>query len=143
RFPGMRHPWIDARSEFDWRAAGHEGRSQQALLTGFGHFYEAHRAASDVWALAILIAMPAVDGRTIAAHIVENGRAVVVRVGAFCAPFAVKDELKSRGYRWQPRTRVWTIDVPRCQVEAECAALRAISPGIRPQSTEIDWYNRH
>ena len=130
RFPGMRHPWIDARTEFDWQAAGYEGRSQQALLTGFGHFYNAHRAASDVWALAMLIAMPAADGRTIAAHIVENGRRVDARVSAVSAPFAVKDELKSRGYRWNPRSRVWTIDILRCQVDAECAALRAISPTI-------------
>lgn len=143
RFPGMRHPWIDARTEFDWQAAGHQGRSQQALLADFGHFYKAHRAASDIWALAMLIAMPASDGRTIAAHIVEHGRRVDVRVAAAGAPFAVKDALKSRGYRWQPRTRAWTIDIPRAQVDAECAALRAISPAIRPQSADIDWYNRH
>lgn len=143
RFPGMRHPWICARSEFDWQAAGHEGRSQQVLLSGFGHFYEAHRAASDAWALAMLIAMPAADGRTIAAHIVENGRRIDARVSAVSAPFAIKDELKSRGYRWQPRARVWAIDVPRAQVDAECAALQAMSPAIRPQWAEIDWYNRH
>lgn len=143
RFPGMRHPWICARSEFDWQAAGCDGRSQQALLSGFGHFYEAHRAAGDAWALAMLIAMPAADGRTIAANIVESGRRIDARVSAVGAPFAVKDELKSRGYRWQPRARIWTIDVPRAQVDAECAALQVISPAIRPQWAEIDWYNRH
>lgn len=143
RFPGMRHGWIDARSEFDWQAAGHAGRSQQALLTDFGHFFEAHRAASDVWALAMLIAMPAADGRTIAAHIVDNGSRVDVRVGAVGAPFAVKDQLKARGYRWQPRTKVWTVDVPRHRVDAEHEALRTICPAIRPQETEVDWYNRH
>lgn len=143
RFPGMRHPWICARSEFDWQSAGYGGRSQQTLLAEFGHFYDAHRAASDTWALAMLIAMPAADGRTIAAHIVENGRRIDARVSAVGAPFAMKDELKSRGYRWQPRARVWTIDVQDDQVDAECAALRAISPAIRPQPAEIDWYNRH
>jgi len=131
RFEGMRHPWICARSEFDWQAAGHEGgRSQQALLASFGHFYDAHRAASDTWALAMLIAMPAADGRTIAAHIIENGRRIDARVSAVSAPFAIKDELKSRGYRWQPRARVWTIDIPRAQVDTECAALRAMSPAV-------------
>lgn len=143
RFPGMRHPWIDARSEFDWRGAGHDGRSQQALLAGFGHFYEAHRAASDIWALAMLIAMLAADGRTIAAHVVDNGRRVDVRIAAVAAPFAVKDLLRARGYRWQPHTRTWTIDVPSFLLDDECAALRAISSAIRPQWTEVDWYNRH
>ena len=143
RFQGMRHPWIDARSEFDWQAAGHEGRSQQALLASFGHFYEAHRAASDIWALAMLIAMPAADGRTIAAHVVDHGRRVDCRISAVGAPFAVKDRLKSRGYRWQPRTRVWTLDVPALQVPIERAALAAISAVIQPCETEIDWFNRH
>lgn len=143
RFPGMRHPWIDARVEFDWQAAGHEGRSQQALLTSCGHFYQAHRAASDIWALAMLIATPAADGRTIAAHLVDHGRRVDVRVGAVNAPFAVKDRLRARGYRWQAQARVWTIDVPSSQVAAERAALAAISPAIQPSATEIDWFNRH
>ena len=143
RFPGMRHPWLDARGEFDWQSAGHGGRSQQALLAEFGHFYEAHRAASDTWALAMLIAMPAADGRTIAAHLVEHGQRVDVRVSAGNAPFAVKDQLKARGYRWQPQARVWAIDVPASQVFVERGALAAISPKIEPHTTEIDWFNRH
>jgi DNA polymerase-3 subunit epsilon len=143
RFPGMRHPWIDARTEFDWQAAGYGGRSQQALLTAFGHFYEAHRAASDIWALAMLIAMPAADGQTIAAHLVNHGRRVDARVSAVGAPFAVKDQLKARGYRWQPHARLWCIDVPTSQVSAERAALAALSPAIRPSTAEIDWFSRH
>jgi DNA polymerase-3 subunit epsilon len=143
RFPGMCHPWIDARTEFDWQAAGYGGRSQQALLTDFGHFYEAHRAASDIWALAMLIAMPAADGRTIAAHLVDSGRRIDSRIAAVGAPFAVKDQLKVRGYRWQAQNRVWTIDVRAPQVECERAELAAISSAIAPRITEVDWFNRH
>ncbi len=144
RFPGMRHPWICARSEFEWQAAGYnQGNSQQALLTSCGHFFQAHRAASDIWALAMLIATPAGDGRTIAAHLVDHGRRIDVRIGAVNAPFSVKDQLKARGYRWQAKARVWTIDVPASQVAAERAALAAISPAIQPSTVEIDWFNRH
>lgn len=143
RFAGLRHPWICARLDFDWRAVGYEGRSQSALLNECGLFYEAHRAAVDAWALAVLISMPASDGRTIASHMVNSARAVQTRVAATNAPYRVKDDLKVRGYRWEARQRVWTIDIEQEAVPAELEALFELHPQIRPSLTEIDWFNRH
>ncbi|MBR0553838.1 hypothetical protein [Stakelama marina] len=143
RFTGLRHPWICARLDYDWRAAGYEGRSQSALLTEFGLFYKAHRAAIDAWALAVLISMPAPDGRTIAAHLVDRGRALECRIAANAAPFSVKDDLKARHYRWNARERVWSIDVRQNDVGGEIEALKAIHPAIRPSLSDIDWFNRH
>ena len=97
RFPWLMHPWICAREDFDWAKAGYSGRSQQALVEECGHFYPPHRAAADIWALAMLIGMPAGDGRAIAAHMVDNARRTEFRVSAFNAPFAVKDQLKAAG----------------------------------------------
>jgi len=143
RFPGIRHPWICAQRDYPWSANGHQGRGQQALVEEMGWFYPPHRAAADIEALAIMIAMHAKDGRSIAAHLVERAQRTDARIAARDAPFAVKDLLKARNYRWNADRRVWTIDCDAADVDAEIAALARISPMIRPGMTEIDWYNRH
>lgn len=143
RFAGLRHPWICARLDYDWRGAGYEGRSQSALLNDAGLFYEAHRAAIDAWALAVLISMPASDGRTIASHMVDRARTIQMRIAATNAPYRVKDDLKGRGYRWDGRQRLWTTDVEHDDVPTELEFLRDLHPGVRPSLTEIDWFNRH
>ena len=144
RFPWLLHPWICARADYDWAAAGHPGRGQEALLNSVGHFlYTAHRAGPDTWALVVLLAQPAWDGRTVAAHLVERGREEDTRVSAVDAPFAVKDALKARGYRWHAVTRVWRIDVSAAAASDEVAALMALHPLIRPMTQHVDWYDRH
>ncbi len=143
RFPTLCHGWICAREDFDWQLAGYGQRSQQGLVTELGHFYEAHRASADIWALAMLIATPAADGRTIAAHMIDAGRSVEMRIAASGAPFGVKDALRARGHRWNAASRVWFIDVAPDHADAEIAALKALHPLIKPTVTEIDWYNRY
>lgn len=143
RFAGLRHHWICARLDYDWKAAGYEGRSQSALLNDAGLFYEAHRAAVDAWALAILISLPASDGRTIASHMVDRARTIQTRIAATNAPYRVKDDLKARGYRWDVRQRVWTADVEQDDVPTELEFLLDLHPQIRPTLTKVDWFNRH
>lgn len=143
RFPGIRHPWLCAMRDFDWAGAGYHSRSQGGLLAERGHFYNAHRAAGDAWALLVLIANPAPDGRAIAAHLVERGQRTDVRLSASGAPFQVKDDLKAAGYRWQSDRRVWRIDVAEAEASAQVHFLRALHPTIRPVVEEVDWYNRH
>jgi integrase len=59
-FHRLRHPWICAHRDFDWAGEGHAERSQAALLAAKGGlFYSGHRAATDAWALAMLISMQA------------------------------------------------------------------------------------
>lgn len=143
RFPGLVHPWCCAMRDFDWAGAGYQSRSQAGLVAEQGHFYTAHRAASDAWALLVLIANAAPDGRAIATHIIERGRRRDVRIVATGAPFGVKDALKDAGYRWQPDRRAWRIDVPESSAAAQVGFLRALHPMIRPVLEEVDWYNRH
>lgn len=143
RFEGFAHPWICARLDFDWAAAGYESRNQSGLLAELGHFYEAHRAGPDSWSLLTLIASAASDGRAIAAHMVDRGRTIDTRITAAGAPFAVKDQLKKRGYRWQPDRRVWRVEVAQADASTQVDFLRALHPAIRPVVEEVDWYNRH
>lgn len=143
RFPGLEHPWLCARHDFDWATAGYLGRSQEALLAEHGIFYRAHRAAADTAALAVLLSLPAADGRAIAAHIVERGQREDVRITAVGAPFELRGQLRDRGYRWNAGRRVWTIDVAPSAAEEEIRTLRRLSALIRPALQRIDWYDRH
>lgn len=143
RFPWLDKPWLCALRDMDWMAEGHVERSQAALLAAQGHFYPAHQATVDAWALAMLMAMPARDGRTIAAHIVDAGRRTGSRIAAMQAPYSVRGELKERGYRWCPRRRVWRTDVAADQSGSEVAWLQKLDLRIRPTIEKIDWHNRH
>lgn len=143
RFPWITQPWICAQKDIDWHAQGHAERSQTGLLAAKGFFYEAHRAAPDAWALAILLASQARDGRTIAANLVEGARRSTHRVRAIGAPFACREDLKEAGYRWDTIAKTWWIDVEPERLNTELAILMELHPLIRPTSEALDWFNRH
>ena len=42
------------------------------------------------------------------ARLIERAAQPSVKLSAHGAPYAAKDELKARGYRWNPRERVWS-----------------------------------
>jgi DNA polymerase III epsilon subunit-like protein len=75
RFPDLvERPWGCTVNDMDWQAHGLGGRSLAHLLYEAGHFYDAHRAGPDCWALACLLASRAEDGRTCAAHLIDAVR---------------------------------------------------------------------
>lgn len=143
RFAGLNHPWACSLADLDWASFGVSERNLTGLLAAHGFFYEAHRAAADAWALAMLLATHAPDGRTMAAHLVESARAETFRVHAMRAPFEQRGALKCRGYRWNAVRRVWTKDVQADELTSEQAWLVELSRCIRPLAVSIDWYSRH
>ena len=144
RFPHLAHPWACSCNEIEWSAHGFAGsRSVGALLTSVGHFAEhAHRAGPDAWATAVLLAMPARDGRTIAAHLLQRARKPTHKLYATGAPFAVKDTLKAAGYRWCPARRAWSLDGDPERIANEAAWLVELCPAILPRIERCTWYDR-
>jgi DNA polymerase-3 subunit epsilon len=61
--------------------------------------------------------------------LLETARAPTLRVWAPDTPFALKDALSARRYRWHPgdarRPKAWYRDGPAAEAEAECAWLSA------------------
>lgn len=143
RFPWIDLPWICAQRDIDWPAQGYVGRGQAQLLMARGFFYPAHRAATDAWALTVLLATQAVDGRTIAANLVDGARRTTYRVRAVGAPYGCRERLKHAGYRWDAHERVWWIDVEESGLDAELAVLMEMHPFIRPTHEALDWFDRH
>jgi DNA polymerase-3 subunit epsilon len=136
-------PWGCTVSDMDWLDHGLGGRSLGHLLYEAGHFYEAHRAGPDSWALACLLAGRARDGRTFGAHLIDAVRTPGCRIRARHAPFAVKDLLKARGYKWDAEQRCWWIDVPPQGEHAERAWLAKLNPQIEPAAEKVTAYERH
>lgn len=145
RFPQLGHPWACSAKEVDWAAHGLAGgRSIGALLTTAGHFLpDAHRAAPDVWALTCLLARAGVDGRSVAAHLVDTARRPTARAIADRAPFEVKNSLKAAGYRWSPVQRAWWLEGEPERIANETAWLATLHPAIRPRVEPVDWFTRH
>lgn len=145
RFPQLGHPWACSLSEIDWAGHGfHDGRSVGSLVTTAGFFFEdAHRAGPDAWAVAVLLAMTAGDGKTIASHLLSKARRPTYRLYASGAPFSVKDSLKAVGYRWCAEQKAWWIEADPERIDNERAWLISLCPAILPRSERIDWYSRH
>lgn len=144
RFGGIDLPWACTLHDLDWRAQGLEGRALGHLLASAGYSLTgAHRAGTDAWALACLLARIADDGRATAAHLVERARQPTWRLYAHRAPFAMKDVLKRAGYRWDPGRRVWWIDGDDEKIAGETVFLQSLGPPVQPQVERIDWHNRY
>jgi DNA polymerase-3 subunit epsilon len=137
--------WACSMREVDWRSHGFEGRSLGQLLWQCGAFHEAHRAADDVAALIALLRYRLGDGRTVLADLIERAERPGWIVDAVGAPFAAKDALKARGYRWNAKARHWSREVNDDQRADEMAWLGCHiygdfgAPRLRP----VDWRERH
>ena len=126
--------WACSCHQIPWREEGHEAARLGGLLADHGYFHNGHRAIDDCEALLALLAWPLRrSGRLGLAALLEAARRPTVRLWASEAPFALKDRLKDRNYRWSSRRRCWYIDLDEEQIEIERSFLsREIYGGILP-----------
>ena len=100
----------------DWKGYGFGGARLPHLLADYALFHNAHRALDDCHAVLEILArdLPG-TGTTGLATLLDCSRRPQYRIWANGAPFALKDILKQRGYRWNDgsdgRPRSWYVDV--------------------------------
>jgi DNA polymerase-3 subunit epsilon len=142
-------PWACSMSQVDWSAEGHEGVKLAYLAAGAGFFYDRHRAVNDCAAAIELLAIDLPkSGVPALASLLERARTPIWRIWAENSPFAMKDRLKARGYRWNGDdsvpARCWYVDVADADKEAELKFLRQEIYGgqIDPLTRRIDAYDR-
>ncbi|MDE5460249.1 3'-5' exonuclease [Bradyrhizobium sp. CSS354] len=110
----------------DWKAHG-LGARPAYLLSEYGLFHDAHRALDDCRAVLEILALdlPGTEQSRLAA-LLDRAHRPQHRIWADGAPFALKDTLKQRGYRWHDgtdgRPKAWYLDADA--VEAELDFLR-------------------
>jgi DNA polymerase-3 subunit epsilon len=100
--------WGCSLKQVDWQKKGFSVQKLELLCMFHGFFTDAHRAQNDVDALVHLLSTWDNESkRTYLAEVYENAQRPWTRVFAFKAPFESKDDLRRRGYRWEPNQRVW------------------------------------
>ncbi|RDC61354.1 DNA-directed DNA polymerase [Alteripontixanthobacter maritimus] len=125
RYPEHRgKAWACSLAEIDWLTLGYEGRAQQHLLVQHGWFSNAHRAGDDVWSLFHLLRQQqAGPGShpmyTHLQRLLTTSATSTVRVEAVNAPYAAKNRLKARQYRWNPDRKLWTKELAQNDLAAE------------------------
>ena len=118
--------WGCSVAQIDWQNLAHvSSRSQEFLCWKVGQFfYGAHRALDDVQALCQLLAIPISDDMNPAfSYLLKSIRQSKSLIKASGAPFAVKDDLRTRGYRWNADERVWQQVIDDANLQDELAWL--------------------
>lgn len=138
--------WACSAADFDWvGVAGLDGYKLGHLLMQVGWFNGAHRAMADVISLIHLLSHRLPHGGTVLGDLLANAAMPTLRVEATGADFSSRGVLKARGYRWDPRARVWWCEVAEDERLAEERWLREhVTPhGPLARVTPITWHQRH
>jgi DNA polymerase-3 subunit epsilon len=122
--------WACSVTEIRWAALGFEGNKLGYLVGQSGLFHEGHRATDDCHALLEVLARPAGEcGALPFAELLQASARSRIRIFAENAPFAMKDHLKARGYRWSDgsdgRPKAWWIEIDEDLYADELRYLRA------------------
>lgn len=136
--------WACSANDFDWLAAGFDGRKLGHLLNQIGYFNDAHRAMTDVISLVHLLAHRLPSGRTVLIDLLDNASRRTTRLEAADAPYRKRHHLKRRGYSWDASAKVWWIELSPVECDAEEDWLRDnIIARKHFNRTSITWRNRH
>lgn len=122
-------PWACSLREVDWASEGFESTRLSALAAGHGRFFDGHRALHDCEAALDVLSRPLPrTGRTALGVLLDSARRPRWRLRAVRAPFAQRECLKVRGYRWEaangPAPGAWCTETDEESFEAECEFLQ-------------------
>jgi DNA polymerase III subunit epsilon len=123
-----RTPWACAIAEVPWHRYGCHGTKLEFILfKRCAEFFDGHRAAEDCYAGIHVLATAMPCGTVPFKLLLDSARTATVRVWAHESPYASKDALKARKYRWHGgedgRPRAWYIDVHPTKADEECVWL--------------------
>jgi DNA polymerase-3 subunit epsilon len=144
RFPGFASkPWACSFQDIDWKALGASSAKLSTLAQDQGWFFEAHRAQVDCHALLQVLSCPLAKRQTTAltglGQLMAAAAKPSFKLRATGAPFEAKDQLKSRGYRWDPEARVWSCILANEDLLAiESQWLKAEVYGSRRAQVEVE-----
>ena len=145
RFPVFTEiPWACTVSQIDWSKQRIGTRVLEYLLFKCGGYsIKAHRALDDAeGVLGLLLGEFPGTGGAIFKELLERSLEITSKIYAVGAPFAKKDILKQRGYRWNDGAdngcKGWWVSVPQHREQEEMLYLaREIYPGGNTRSVDI------
>jgi DNA polymerase-3 subunit epsilon len=117
--------WGCSISDVSWHENGLKSRSLEFLAYKYGYFFEAHRADKDCMASIHLLSQTLPESKCLVLdNLLKNARQISDRISAKGAPFAIKDDLRARGYKWNAEKKYWFIDVIQENSSSEISWLR-------------------
>lgn len=136
-------PWADSMSQVHWYDEGIGTQKQELIALCLGFFYDAHRAESDCLALLHILSMPLpLSGQPALKPLIDHAMVDDARIWAIGAPFAAKDVLKARGYRFNSGTngkpKAWQTTVLADELEQELSFLDSVYEGDARSKVRID-----
>ena len=114
--------WACSFADIDWRAEGFGAGKLDYVLMQQGWFFDSHRAKADCLAGVFLLGLTLPHSNEHAMRaLLESARKQQFSIRAIGAPFEMKDNLRKRGYRWDPgdptREKAWWTIIEDAQVE--------------------------
>jgi len=145
RFPNFaKMPWACSVAQIDWSKQRIGSRTLEFLLYKCGGYsIKAHRALDDAeGVLGLLLGEFPGSGEPIFKELLGRSWEITSKICAVGAPFAKKDVLKQRGYRWNDGadngSKGWWVDVPQQLEQDEISYLaKEIYPGGNTKSVDI------
>lgn len=109
-------PWACSLNEVPWRDEGFEGSRLTHLATGYGLFFDGHRAVHDCLAGIEILSRPLRRSRRTGLDVLlKSARAARIRIWATNSQYELREILKARGYRWSDgsdgRPKAWYVNV--------------------------------
>lgn len=139
RFPNLDNlPWACSFKGIDWTSLGFDTAKLTYLNILHGYFYDEHRSFSDVFALIWLLLI----NNTAFAMLINSAYEPSYRIEAF-VPFDLKDEVKKRGFRFNPAFKTWYFEAKdKAEMQKLADFLECLSFSINYEVTEFNARNR-
>jgi DNA polymerase-3 subunit epsilon len=130
-FPSLpQKPWACLMNGINWKSEAIESSKLEYIAYKCGFFYEGHRAGIDCLAgIHVLTQTLPKSQNLVFSTLLANSRKITFKIWAFGAPYAQKDILKRRGYKWSQtksdKSQAWSIELEKDQVKDELEYLRS------------------
>jgi DNA polymerase-3 subunit epsilon len=124
-----RKPWACTMYNINWNQEDISSQKLEYIAYKYHFYYEGHRAIIDCLAGIHVLAQELLVSKQLALkQLLNNSKQLTFKLWATNAPYAHKDLLKERGYRWSTHQvnnyKAWTIELSEDKVAEEILFLR-------------------
>ena len=147
-FPSIKPKvWGCSASDVNWRQEKIESSKLEYIAYKYNFFYEGHRAIIDCLVGIHILSQKLYNSKQLVLkQLLDNAAQVRFKLWAHNAPYASKDLLKSRGYRWDvhpvSKFKAWSIELTEKLVESEINYLKEEIYNS-PMNIPIDIYDAY
>ena len=120
--------WVCTKDDIDWfNDHGIESVKLEYILFKLDNWYDAHDAINDCF--AVIKMMEVLSETGMVQNMIDMTNKKLYNIYAYGAPFAVKDELKNAGFKWNSKYKVWAIDsAEKVNVENHLKIMTSLYP---------------